>query len=205
LRSSESGWPIPPAAPRTVTLEDCSSQCQRTASQWQQQWQWQLSSSKKPASKQPRSCAAGVGANVGIKVEAEAAYLAGRRREGAALGLGESVPGSEHDGCDGGINEDGLTGQCGWVLTEMERFAMRASRQAVNASSSTSVVRSPAQWQRPTSSFRPLLVVSPLLSPPTVDGSCQQRELPFARCGFPFTLTLANPLPLVLITFIYMH
>ena len=39
----------------------------------------------------------------------EAAYLAGRRREGAALGLGESVPGSEHDGCDGGINGNGLT------------------------------------------------------------------------------------------------
>jgi hypothetical protein len=39
----------------------------------------------------------------------ERAYLAGRHREGAALGLGESVPGSEHDGCDGGINEDGLT------------------------------------------------------------------------------------------------
>ena len=39
----------------------------------------------------------------------EAAYLAGRRREGAALGLGESVPGSEHDGYDGGINGNGLT------------------------------------------------------------------------------------------------
>ena len=61
-------------------------------------------SSKKPASRQPRSCAA-----CKCWDGMEAAYLAGRRREGAALGLGESVPGSEHDGCDGGINEDGLT------------------------------------------------------------------------------------------------
>lgn len=32
---------------------------------------------------------------------AEQAYLAGRRRESAALGLGEGVPGSKHDGCGG--------------------------------------------------------------------------------------------------------
>jgi hypothetical protein len=38
---------------------------------------------------------------VGNLGAAESAYLAGRRRESAALGLGESVPGSEHDECDG--------------------------------------------------------------------------------------------------------
>ena len=34
-----------------------------------------------------------------------------------------------------------------------------------------------------------------------VTSCCQRRELPFARCGFPFTLTLLNLLQLVPINF----
>ncbi len=40
------------------------------------------------------------------------AYLASRRRESAALGLGEGVPGSEHDESAGGIEEMELGENC---------------------------------------------------------------------------------------------
>lgn len=50
------------------------------------------------------------------------AYLAGRRRKGAALGLGESVPGSEHDGCDGvRATMDGLDNADGSRAAARER------------------------------------------------------------------------------------
>ena len=84
MRRRESGWPIPPAAPRTVTLEDCNSLCQHMPSQLNPLRY--LISSKKLLN----------------RLEAvNYTYLASRRGESAALSLSKSVPSSEHDECDG--------------------------------------------------------------------------------------------------------
>lgn len=65
---------------------------------------------------------------------AEGAYLAGRHREGAALGLGESVPGSEHDGCDAVEEEMNSAGQCRWLMVEAREICHESiTCQAVSA------------------------------------------------------------------------
>jgi hypothetical protein len=79
-----------------VTLEDCNHRVRNRHVQWH-----------------PLGCPPSCKKLLNSLGAAERAYLAGRRRESAALGLGESVPGGEHDGCDGYQRKMNLL-ECRW-------------------------------------------------------------------------------------------